>query len=178
MNVRERQRAKGTIRGATRAARRIPDSESVGRPDGADFENGYGDSPEAVAETIRRRAKKAGLVEGRWRKFDWRFAAADLRVCACGGESRGGSGSDAAFAFPFVVVGRAENFLHERLDLDDTIRRDPGVRGRGGGRAIRAGPNEGGEILIVGYSRAVCMSRLTVSISSRCPDLSRHESLS
>jgi 2-methylisocitrate lyase-like PEP mutase family enzyme len=28
-----------------------------------------------------------------------------------------------AFPFPFVLVGRAENFLHARPDLDDTIRR-------------------------------------------------------
>ena len=27
------------------------------------------------------------------------------------------------FPFPFVLVGRAENFLHCRPDLDDTIRR-------------------------------------------------------
>ena len=28
-----------------------------------------------------------------------------------------------ALPFPFVLVGRAENFLHDRPDLDDTIRR-------------------------------------------------------
>jgi 2-methylisocitrate lyase-like PEP mutase family enzyme len=28
-----------------------------------------------------------------------------------------------ALSFPFVLVGRAENFLHGRPDLDDTIRR-------------------------------------------------------
>src|SRR5690606_24477512 len=28
-----------------------------------------------------------------------------------------------ALPFPFVLVGRAENFLHDRADLDDTIRR-------------------------------------------------------
>ena len=44
------------------------------------------------------------------------FQQAVERVAAAAAAAR-------ALPFPFVLVGRAENFLHGRPDLDDTIRR-------------------------------------------------------
>ncbi len=92
-------------------------------PVAADLENGFGHTPEAAAETIRLAAEVAGLVGGSIedatgapRKPIYDFQHAVERVAAAAEAAR-------ALPFPFVLVGRAENFLHGRPDLDETIRR-------------------------------------------------------
>jgi len=92
-------------------------------PVAADLENGYGHKPEAAAETIRLAGEVAGLVGGSIedatgdpRRPIYDFQHAVERVAAAAETAR-------ALPFPFVLVGRAENFLHGRPDLDDTIRR-------------------------------------------------------
>jgi len=92
-------------------------------PVAADLENGYGHTPEAAAETIRLAGETAGLVGGSIedttgdpRRPIYDFQLAVERVAAAVESAR-------ALPFPFVLVGRAENFLHGRPDLDDTIRR-------------------------------------------------------
>lgn len=91
-------------------------------PVAADLENGFGDAPEVVAETIRR-AAEAGLVggsiedaTGHPQKPIYEFTHAVERIAAAAEAAH-------ALAFPFVLVGRAENFIHGNPDLDDTIRR-------------------------------------------------------
>ncbi len=102
-------------------ARAIVDATDL--PVAADLENGYGHAPEAAAETIRLAGLEAGLVGGSIedatgdpRKPIYDFQHAVERVAAAAEAAR-------ALPFPFVLVGRAENFLHGRPDLDDTIRR-------------------------------------------------------
>ena len=97
--------------------------EATDLPVAADLENGYGPSPKAAAETIRLAGEEAGLVGGSIedatgdpRQPIYGFQHAVERVAAAAEAAR-------ALAFPFVLVGRAENFLHGRPDLDDTIRR-------------------------------------------------------
>jgi 2-methylisocitrate lyase-like PEP mutase family enzyme len=97
--------------------------EATDLPVAADLENGFGDSPEAVAETIRLGATVAGLVGGSIEDATgdphrpiYDFAHAVERIAAAVEAAR-------ALPFPFVLVGRAENYLHGRPDLDDTIRR-------------------------------------------------------
>jgi 2-methylisocitrate lyase-like PEP mutase family enzyme len=92
-------------------------------PVSADLENGFGHSPEAAAETIRLAGECAGLVGGSIEDTTgdsqrpiYEFQHAVERVAAAAEAAR-------ALPFPFVLVGRAENFLHGRPDLDDTIRR-------------------------------------------------------
>jgi 2-methylisocitrate lyase-like PEP mutase family enzyme len=96
--------------------------EATPLPVAADLENGYGDSPEAAAETIRR-AAESGLVGGSIEDATsdpdhpiYDFAHAVERIAAAADAAR-------ALPFPFMLVARAENFLHSRPDLDDTIRR-------------------------------------------------------
>jgi 2-methylisocitrate lyase-like PEP mutase family enzyme len=98
-------------------------AEATDLPVAADLENGFGHSPEAVAETIRRAGEEAGLVGGSIEDSTgdpshpiYDFPLAVERVAAAARAAR-------ALPFPFVLVGRAENFLHGRPDLDDTIRR-------------------------------------------------------
>jgi 2-methylisocitrate lyase-like PEP mutase family enzyme len=92
-------------------------------PVAADLENGYGHTPEAAAETIRLAGEVAGLVgasiedaTGDPGQPIYDFHHAVERVAAAVEAAR-------AFPYSFVLVGRAENFLHGRPDLDDTIRR-------------------------------------------------------
>lgn len=92
-------------------------------PVSADLENGYGHSPEAAAEMIRLAGEAAGLVGGSIEDATgdserpiYDFQHAVERVAAAVETAR-------TLPFPFVLVGRAENFLHGRPDLDDTIRR-------------------------------------------------------
>ena len=102
-------------------AKAIADATDL--PVAADLENGFGDAPEAAAETIRLAGEVAGLVGGSIedatgdpRRPIYDFQHAVERVAAAVEAAR-------ALPFPFVLVGRAENFLHGRPDLDDTIRR-------------------------------------------------------
>jgi 2-methylisocitrate lyase-like PEP mutase family enzyme len=97
--------------------------EATDLPVAADLENGFGDAPEAAAETVRLAGEVAGVVGGsiedttgdpRRPLYDLQHAVE--RVAAAAEAAR-------ALPFPFVLVGRAENFLHGRPDLDDTIRR-------------------------------------------------------
>ena len=88
-------------------------------PLSADLENGYGDSPEAVANTITQIAG-AGAVGGSIE--DWSGAGIyDLDHAV----ERMSAAAEAAHAldFPFALVGRAENLLRRQGDMDDTIRR-------------------------------------------------------
>ncbi|HKD40162.1 MAG TPA: isocitrate lyase/phosphoenolpyruvate mutase family protein [Myxococcaceae bacterium] len=96
--------------------------EATDLPVSADLENGFADEPNAVAETIRM-AAAAGLVGGSVEDATgdpsrpiYDQAHAVERVAAAVEAAR-------SLPFPFVLVARAENFLHGRPDLDDTIRR-------------------------------------------------------
>jgi 2-methylisocitrate lyase-like PEP mutase family enzyme len=102
-------------------AKAIADATDL--PVAADLENGFGHSPEAAAETIRLAGESAGLVggsiedaTGEKEKPIYDFNHAVERVAAAAEAAR-------KLPFPFVLVGRAENFLHGRPDLEDTIRR-------------------------------------------------------
>jgi 2-methylisocitrate lyase-like PEP mutase family enzyme len=91
-------------------------------PVSADLENGFGAAPETVAETIRL-AAGTGLVGGSIedatgdpdRPIYDRSLAVE-RIAAAAEAARG-------LPFPFTLTARAENFLHGRPDLDDTIGR-------------------------------------------------------
>jgi 2-methylisocitrate lyase-like PEP mutase family enzyme len=102
-------------------AKAIADATDL--PVAGDLENGFGHAPEAAAETIRLAGEAAGLVGGSIEDATgdpahpiYAFQHAVERVAAAAEAAR-------ALSFPFVLVGRAENFLHGRPDLDDTIRR-------------------------------------------------------
>lgn len=95
---------------------------ATGLPVSADLERGKGNSPESVAETIFA-ADAVGLAgcsiedhTGDPARPIYDFTLAAERVAA---------GAEAARALKrdFVFTARAENFLWDRPDLDDTIRR-------------------------------------------------------
>ena len=101
-------------------AKAIVDASPI--PVSADLENGFGDTPEAAAETIRQ-AGDIGLVGGSIEDATGNPAhpLSDIghatdRVAAAVAAAR-------ALPFPFMLTARAENFLRGNPDLDDTIRR-------------------------------------------------------
>jgi 2-methylisocitrate lyase-like PEP mutase family enzyme len=91
-------------------------------PVNADLENGYADDPGEAAAIIRL-AADAGIVGGSMEDASgnparpiYDFSLAVERVAAAAEAAR-------ALPFPFTLTARAENFLHGRRDLDDTVRR-------------------------------------------------------
>lgn len=91
-------------------------------PVNADLENGYAEDP-GEAATIIRLAADAGIVGGSIEdatgdpaKPIYDFNLAVERVAAAAEVAH-------ALPFPFTFTARAENLLHGRHDLDDTVRR-------------------------------------------------------
>jgi 2-methylisocitrate lyase-like PEP mutase family enzyme len=94
--------------------------QSVVVPVSADLQNGFGDSPEACAETIRA-AAQAGLAGGSIE--DSRGEGDDPIYDFNLSVERVAAAAEAARECKFVLTARAESFLYGRPDLDDTIRR-------------------------------------------------------
>jgi 2-methylisocitrate lyase-like PEP mutase family enzyme len=95
-------------------------AEASDLPVAADLENCFGDEAKTVAETIHL-AGLTGIVGGSvedatsdGRIYEHEHAVE--RVAAAVEMAR-------RLPFPFTLTARAENFLHGRADLDDTIRR-------------------------------------------------------
>lgn len=91
-------------------------------PVSADMENGFGDSPSKVAETVRL-AAEAGLVgcsiedstgDKNCPLYEIQFAAE--RIAAAVQAAR-------SLPFPFTLTARAENYVRGKPDLDATIQR-------------------------------------------------------
>jgi 2-methylisocitrate lyase-like PEP mutase family enzyme len=89
-------------------------------PVSADLENGFGDSPETVAETVNL-AAKAGIagcsiedMRSDRTVYDRDHAVERIRAAADAAKS---------LSFPFILTARAENYLVGRPDLKDTIDR-------------------------------------------------------
>jgi 2-methylisocitrate lyase-like PEP mutase family enzyme len=91
-------------------------------PVSADLENGFGDEPSVVAETILR-AATTGLVgasiedySGNAGRSLYPLEQAAERIAAAAEAAKG-------LGFPFTLTARAENFLRGNPNLEDTIRR-------------------------------------------------------
>jgi len=91
-------------------------------PVAADLENGFGDQPEVMTETIHL-AAVAGLVgcsiedsTGDKDRPLYEIQLAAERIAAAVQAAK-------SLAFQFTLTARAENFIRGKLDLDDTIKR-------------------------------------------------------
>ncbi len=95
-------------------------ARAVDVPVSADLENGFGDSPEEVATTVRL-AAAAGLAgcsieDARGDAAPYDLALATERIVAAVEVVRG-------LPHRFVLTARSENFVRGVKNLDDTIRR-------------------------------------------------------
>jgi 2-methylisocitrate lyase-like PEP mutase family enzyme len=91
-------------------------------PVNGDLENGFGDSPEMAAETIRM-AAEAGLVGGSIEDATGRADAPIYRIEHAVERIQAAAEAAHALPFPFMLTARAENYLHGREELKDTIYR-------------------------------------------------------
>jgi 2-methylisocitrate lyase-like PEP mutase family enzyme len=91
-------------------------------PVSADLENGFGDAPEHAAETIRL-AAATGLVGGSIEDATERTADPIYEHALAVERVRAAAEAAHALPFTFTLTGRAENYLHGRRDLKDTIKR-------------------------------------------------------
>jgi 2-methylisocitrate lyase-like PEP mutase family enzyme len=98
-------------------------AEATDLPVNADLENCFAHQPHAAAQMIRLAADEAGVVGGSIEdasgdpnKPIYDFQLAVERVHAAVETAR-------SLPFPFTLTARAENLLHGRNDLDDTIKR-------------------------------------------------------
>jgi 2-methylisocitrate lyase-like PEP mutase family enzyme len=95
---------------------------AVDLPINADLENGYGHTAQEVVETLRLAAETGiagGSIEDATGTKDDPIYAFDLareRIQAAAEFTK-------TLPFPFMLTARAENFLHGRKDLRDTIAR-------------------------------------------------------
>ncbi|WP_312932508.1 isocitrate lyase/phosphoenolpyruvate mutase family protein [Pseudomonas sp.] len=96
--------------------------QATALPVAADLENGFGDSPEACANTVLR-AAAMGLVGGSIEDASGRvdtpiydFALSVERVRAAVQAAR-------SLPFPFILCARAENLLHDPTRFADTLAR-------------------------------------------------------
>jgi 2-methylisocitrate lyase-like PEP mutase family enzyme len=99
-------------------AKEIVDATDL--PVSADLEDGFGRSPEDCATTIRLAAEiglAGGSIEDATGDPDDPIFELQLAV------ERVAAAAKAAHDCQFVLTARAENFLHGRPDLDDTLRR-------------------------------------------------------
>ncbi len=91
-------------------------------PVSADLENGFGDSPEIVAETIRLGAA-AGLAGGSIEDMSGRTEHPIYEKELAAERVRAAAEVARALPFAFTLTARAENYLVGRPDLKDTIAR-------------------------------------------------------
>jgi len=109
-------------------------------PISADLENCFADDPKEAAETISL-AAETGLAGGSIEDatgdpakpiYDFNHAVERVAAAAQVAKSRD---------IPFVLTARAENFLHGRRDMDDTIRRLQAFEAAGADVLYAPGPS-------------------------------------
>ena len=91
-------------------------------PLSADLENGFGDDPATVAETIHM-AAEAGAVGGSIEDAPFDKATPLYEIERAADRMAAAVQAARALPFRFTLTARAENFVRDQPDLDDAIRR-------------------------------------------------------
>jgi 2-methylisocitrate lyase-like PEP mutase family enzyme len=91
-------------------------------PVSADLEHGFGDAPDVAAETIRL-AAAAGVVGGSIEDSTGHSDSPIYELEMAADRIRAAVEAARALPFPFTLTARAENYLHSRPDIHDTIQR-------------------------------------------------------
>jgi 2-methylisocitrate lyase-like PEP mutase family enzyme len=117
-------------------------------PLAADLEDGFGPRPEDCAETIRQGAE-AGLVGGSIEDFTGDRGDPIYPVETAAERVRAAAEAAKKLPFKFVLCARAENYLHGRQDLADTIKRLQAYQEAGADVLFAPGLNTSDEIRTV-----------------------------
>ena len=120
-------------------------------PLAADLEDGFGTEPEDCAETIRQGAA-AGLVGGSIEDFTGDRGDPIHSIAKAADRIRAAAEAARKLPFKFMLCARAENDLHGRQDLGDTILRLQAYQEAGADVLFAPGLNTSDEV------REVCRS--------------------
>ncbi|HEX5007191.1 MAG TPA: isocitrate lyase/phosphoenolpyruvate mutase family protein [Hyphomonadaceae bacterium] len=120
-------------------------------PLAADLEDGFGPKPEDCAETIRQGAA-AGLVGGSIEDFTGDRGDPIHSIDKAAERVRAAAEAAKKLPFRFMLCARAENYLHGKQDLADTIRRLQAYQEAGADVLFAPGLNTSDEV------RTVCKS--------------------
>lgn len=96
--------------------------EATPLPVAADLENGFADEPQGCADTLLQ-AAACGLVGGSIEDASGKPKAPIYPLELAVERIRASVAAVRSLPFPFTLCARAENFLHGREDLPDTLRR-------------------------------------------------------
>ena len=117
-------------------------------PLSADLENGFGDAPEMVAETIRL-AAAAGIVGGSIEDLSRSRDRALYDVEHAAERVRAAAETARSLSFRFTLTARAENFIAGKPDLRDTIERLQAYQAAGADALFAPGLRSADEIATV-----------------------------
>lgn len=115
-------RVDGSVRREEALAHAAAIVDATDLPVSADLENGFGDEPVSVAETVTL-AREVGLAGCSIEDYGGTTTKALYSVDLAAERIRAAADAAHQEAHPFVLTGRAENYLHGRPDLSDTIAR-------------------------------------------------------
>ena len=96
--------------------------QATALPVAADLENGFSDDPAGCAQTLLL-AAATGLVGGSIEDASGRAEAPIYPLELAVERIRASATAVRSLPYPFTLCARAENFLHGREDLSDTLRR-------------------------------------------------------
>jgi 2-methylisocitrate lyase-like PEP mutase family enzyme len=114
-------------------------------PLAADLEDGFGPTPEDCAETIRQGAA-AGLVGGSIEDFTGDRSNPVHPIEVAAERIRAAAEAARKLPFKFMLCARAENYLHGRADLGDTIKRMQAYQEAGADVLFAPGLNTSDEV--------------------------------
>jgi 2-methylisocitrate lyase-like PEP mutase family enzyme len=114
-------------------------------PLAADLEDGFGPKPEDCAETIRQGAA-AGLVGGSIEDFTGDRSDPIHSIEKAAERVRAAAEAARKLPFKFMLCARAENYLHGRQDLADTIKRMQAYQEAGADVLFAPGLNTSDEV--------------------------------
>jgi 2-methylisocitrate lyase-like PEP mutase family enzyme len=97
-------------------------SAATALPVSADLENGYGSTLKAIVETYQM-AAEAGVVGASIEDTSGRAGDPILDQAIAAERVRAVAETVHSLSFDFTLTARAENYLHGRKDLNDTIKR-------------------------------------------------------
>jgi 2-methylisocitrate lyase-like PEP mutase family enzyme len=117
-------------------ARSIAGAVSI--PVTADLENGFGRSPETVAETIRL-AGETGIVGGSIEDTSGDRNDPILPLGLAVDRIRAAAEAVRGLPFPFALTARADQYMHKRPDLAETILRAQQFRAAGADMILAPG---------------------------------------
>jgi 2-methylisocitrate lyase-like PEP mutase family enzyme len=142
---------------------------AVDVPITADLENGFGLSPEVVAETIRL-AGETGIVGGSIEDTTGDRTDPILPLGLAVERIRAASEAARRLPFPFALTARADQYMHKRPDLVETIQRAQAFQTAGADMILVPGLT--GREEIEALCRSVdCPVAVVVGLSNYRPNL-------